>query len=341
MALLICTGLAGCRTPESLPTRFEFSEIVMGVKARVVLYADTENEAVSAARDAFDRMKQLDDIMTDWRDTSELMDLCRQPAKSSVAVSPELFDVLAEAEAMSRRTDGAFDITVGPIVKVWREARRTGTPPNATRLAEAHARTGWRQLRLDHTSRSATLMRAGMQLDLGGIGKGYAADLAAIRLEHAGVDHALIDLGGDIRTLGAPPGRDSWTVTVETGHADDPPLTLRLRDAAVATSGDTARFMEIDGVRYSHIIDPRSGEPLTTRAAVTVIAPNGTRADALASAISVLAVDGIALAESLPAVEAAVTLVEDGRRTRHATTGFEPRRVHVGEPPSLAFPEAR
>jgi thiamine biosynthesis lipoprotein len=188
-------------------------------------------------------------------------------------VSDDLRDVLRAAVAVSEASDGAFDVTVGPLVALWRAARATGRLPDAAALEAARAKVGWRKLEVrgNHVE-----LAPGMRLDLGGIGKGYAADAALATLRARGVERALVDIGGDL-ALGEGP----WTVRV----AGEP---RELERCGVAASGDTERFVEVDGVRYSHLLDPRTGLGLTHGIEVTVIAPTATEADAWASAASVL-----------------------------------------------------
>jgi thiamine biosynthesis lipoprotein len=242
----------------------------MGTRARVVLYASDRAQAQRAADAALDRIAELEAVMSDYRDDSELMRLC---AAGGGTVSDDLRDVLRAALAVSEASDGAFDVTVGPLVGLWREARATGRLPEPEPIHVARHVVGWRKLEVrgNHVE-----LAPGMRLDLGGIGKGFAADAALAVLRERGVERALVDIGGDL-ALGEGP----WTVRV----AGEP---RELENCGVAASGDTERFVMIDGVRYSHILDPRTGLGLTHGIAVTVIAPTATEADAWASAASVL-----------------------------------------------------
>jgi thiamine biosynthesis lipoprotein len=285
-ALLLATlALPGCADLE----RYEYREVVMGSAARIALYAPDEAAARAAARAAFDRMAALDGVMSDWRDDSELMRLCRR-AGETVAVSDDLFAVLVRAGEITAASDGAFDVTIGPVVRQWRETRRTGRLADPAERERALDLVGWRLVTLDPGHRTVRLARPGMRLDLGGIGKGFAADAARIELARRGVRRCLVDLGGDLVAGDAPPGSRGWRVAVAPhGDADEGGgETILLRRRAVATSGDRYQFVEIDGVRHSHIVDPRTGVGLTTGVAVTVLAPDATTADALASALSVI-----------------------------------------------------
>lgn len=299
-------GLAGCQTPEpelSASNRFEFTEPQMGVPFRIVLYAPGREAAETAARAAFARIAELNAVMSDYDSDSELSRLSATAGSGrAVPVSADLWRVLARAQELARRTDGAFDVTVGPAVILWRKARRDRTLPDPARLARARAAMGWRYLELDAKNRTARLLRPGMKLDLGGIAKGYAVDEALKVLAARGVHHALVSGGGDLAVSNPPPGRAGWRVEIAppVTSPELPEYWVSLRHAALATSGDVFQHVEIGGVRYSHIVDPRTGLGLTNRSQVTVVARDGLTADSLSTALSVLGPDqGRALADQL------------------------------------------
>jgi thiamine biosynthesis lipoprotein len=288
------------------------------------LYAEDVGSANSAARAAFDRIEALNHIMSDYDPASELMRLCREAGATAdgpgpaTTISRELAIVLRTADRLARRTDGAFDVTVGPYVRLWRRARRQHRLPSEQRLAEARAATGYQFLRVGCSSdisdaTTAQLLRPSMRLDLGGIAKGYAADEALRTLKTAGIDRALIDAGGDIVVSGPPPGTAGWLVGIARLDPDgEPTQFLRLAHGAVATSGDAWQHVVIDGRRYSHIVDPRTGLGLSERSSVTVVAPDGMTADSLATAVSVLGpTAGVRLIEATPETAVLVVYLED------------------------------
>jgi thiamine biosynthesis lipoprotein len=279
----------------------------MGTTFRIVLYAANEAQAKAASKAAFARIAELDGIMSDYRPTSELMQLCAKAGGDPVKVSPELFFVLKKAEEVSRLSDGAFDVTVGPVVRLWRLARRTQRLPDAEKLAQARALVGWRNVVLDEKERTVQLRKAGMQLDLGGIAKGYAADEAQAVLKKHGVTRALVAAGGDITVSDAPPGEKAWKIEIQPvdPEKEKTPPTLLLHNASVSTSGDANQFVEIDGVRYSHIVDPKTGLGLVGRMSVTVVAPNGITADSHTKIVCVLGPEkGMPLIEKVPGASA-------------------------------------
>jgi thiamine biosynthesis lipoprotein len=297
LVLLLLLACPGCRTirpaeAQTTPQRFEYARILMGVKARVVLYADDEPTAAAAATRAFERIDRLDEVMSDYRPDSELARLITQPAGEWLAVSDDLFGVIERARNVSRASGGAFDVTIGPLVRLWREAGRTGERPDQLALGEALRRTGYRHIQLDPRNRRVRFAEPGVRIDLGGIGKGYAAQEALRALADAGHPVSMVDLGGDLALGRPPPGRGGWSIRVQNTLETD--RTLTLAETCVATSGDAEQTAVIEGTRYAHIIDPRTGEPLTTPRAATVIHPDGATADALASAACVLGPDAVA-----------------------------------------------
>jgi thiamine biosynthesis lipoprotein len=308
--------------------RFEFSEPHMGTTARIVMYAPDEQTARDAAAAAFSRIAQLDARLSDYRDSSELMALCRRAGGPPVTVSRDLFTVLSAAQGFALRTGGAFDVTVGPVTHLWRRARAAGELPDPVRLAEAERLVGHTKMRLSALGRTVALQDAGMLLDLGGIAKGFAVGEALKTLAGGGVRQALVALGGDIVAGDAPVGAAGWQVAVApfgTVNVDSPSLTL-VR-AAVSTSGDAEQHLDADGARHSHIVDPASGRADTGARAVTVVARDPMTADALATSVKLLGpARGLALVEDTPGA-AALLVEETGGRRREYTTSRWKRRT--------------
>ncbi len=300
------------RSDETL-MRFEFSEPHMGTTFRLVFYAPNEPVAKEAARQAFARIAELSLIFSDFIDDSELMRLCKKPGEW-VKVSDDLFAILGRAKKLSEKTDGAFDITVGPVVKLWRRSRRTLELPPADALKKALALVGYRNVELDPATNSVRLNVAGMSLDLGGIAKGYAAQAAQSVLSGFGFSSALVAAGGDIVVTGPPPGADGWKIALDAPVKDDAgPTMLLLKNATVSTSGDANQFVTIDGKRYSHIVDPKTGMGLVGRRAVTVVSFKG-HADGYASALNVMGIEkGMKLIEADEKL--AARFVEAGEKT--------------------------
>lgn len=305
--------------------RYEFTSPHMGTTFRVVLYTSDEKTAKTAADAAFKRIAELDGIMSDYKSTSELMQLCKKAGGEPVPVSDDLFKVLTRALEISRITDGAFDITVGPVVRLWRLARRTMMLPAADDLARARALVGYQNVVLHAKDRTVALKLKGMQLDLGGIAKGYAARAALEVLRQHGIRHALVAGGGDIVVGDAPPGAAGWRIGIaplENPNAK-PQRYLSLKNAAVSTSGDAEQYVEIGGKRYSHIVDPKTGLGLTTRMSVTVIATDGKTSDGLATGMCVLGPErGLPIIEKLEGAAALFVIGGDKGPMAQASKRF-------------------
>ncbi|MFL6215891.1 MAG: FAD:protein FMN transferase [Blastocatellia bacterium] len=313
IAFTAANGQLKAKAEQTRLARYEFTEAHMGTQFRIVLYAQDEETARRASADAFNRIARLDATMSDYRETSELMTACKQAARHWVTISEDLFRVLTLSQRFARQSAGAFDVTVGPVVQLWRRARRQSELPDAKKLAAAGRLVGYTKLHLDAQRRAMRLDIEGMRLDLGGIAKGYAADAALAVLKERGITIALVAAGGDIVTSDAPPGAQGWTVAVRALAAQDETsmIHLLLVNAAVSTSGDAEQFVEINGTRYSHIIDPRTGQPLTGRRSVTVVAANGTTSDALATTASVLAASrALRLIDRTPHAAAHIEVIE-------------------------------
>ncbi len=349
---VLAAGQKPAATPESPQTleRFAFQRICMGSPFQVLLYGDTQAAASKAAKAAFDRVDKLNDLMSDYDDQSELMRLCRnaKPGKPT-KISPELFFVLQRSTQLSRQTSGAFDITVGPYVRLWRTARRTRVLPDQQTLAEVDARVGYQHLQLDAKQQTAILAKPDMQLDLGAIAKGYAADEALAILRKKGFPSALIDAGGDIVLGEPPPGKPGWRIEIEpldrqTSKQENEarPNLLTLSNCAIATSGDLYQFVEIGGKRYAHIVDPRTGLGMTARRSVTVIAKDGITADSLASALFVLGPEkGVVLINQTENTEGLVVELLNGKRRTAASKNYPGAKKKLDDGCRRGQPQAK
>ncbi|MSU60115.1 MAG: FAD:protein FMN transferase [Pedosphaera sp.] len=325
--------LTGCRSgvPAQLLQRFEFQQPHMGTLFTITLYAPDESAARAASGAAFEKVAALDRMMTDYDPESELMQLCRKPSGQAVRVSDELFDVLQKSQRVAELSDGAFDVTVGPVVRLWRRARRTEMLPAPEALAHARAAVGWRKLKLDARSRTVTLTVPDMQLDLGGIAKGFAADKSLEVLKQHGISRALVAASGDIAVSEPPPGQRGWRVGIGKlgGEKEELARNILLNNAAVSTSGDAEQFVELAGKRYSHIVDPRTGVGLTERLQVSVIARRAVDTDSLATAVSVLGTErGLKLIEARPEVAALILRADEMHRS--AVESSRLKKFNVG-----------
>jgi thiamine biosynthesis lipoprotein len=287
--------------------------VVMGTFSRVVVIAKSQRTAQRCIEAAFDVQNRIESLMSDFRDDSELSKVNRLAAQGPVPVSEMTFEVLQRAVHFSTLSDGAFDVTVGPLVDLWRKAGETEVPPTEDALAAARRKVGSDKLILDEKNRTVRFAVAGMRVDLGGIGKGYAVDKAVEAMQRRGALGGMVDLGGNIRCFGRPPqGQEHWRIGLQDPNvAPDefggakPLLVLAFTNESVATSGDYRRFVKVQGEKQSHIIDTTTGKGANKLVSDTIIAPDATTADALSTAVNVLGPQaGLALVERLPATEA-------------------------------------
>ena len=325
MGVIIVTLLGAGRSASAHSLeRFSFAEPHLGTIVDITLYAPEENVANEAAHAAFLRIKELDRIFSDYKPDSEVMRLCEQAGTGKrIRVSAELMFVLRHAMAISERTEGAFDVTVGPLVQLWRRARKLKTLPTTEEITAAREFVGWKLVILDEVNQTVELKRAGMRLDFGGIAKGFIAQEASKVLRQKGFDRTLVAVAGDIVAGDPPPEAEGWKVGIApldrpTGGSS---RTLVLKKNAISTSGDAFQFVEIAGIRYSHIVDPQTGLGLTYRSSCTVIARDGSTADAMATAVCVLGAEkGLKLIEENDEMDVLIVIATDqGTRVVEST----------------------
>jgi FAD:protein FMN transferase len=272
------------RTNAREPIRYEDSRVSMASTYTIVVYGRDIPSSRFAVNTAFDEIDRIDRLMSHYKPESPLSRINREAAQQPVKTDTELFNFLAECLRYSRASGGGFDITVGALMKAWGFFRGEGRMPSDTELAKARANTGYQNLRLNPTDHTVSFAALGLELDLGGIAKGYAVDRAVAMLKQHGIQSALVNAGGStIYGLGAPPNETTgWAVQLQDPlNARKPALTVRLKDRALSVSGNYEKFFELGGVRYSHIMDPRTGRPVPNILSVAVLASDGTKGDAL------------------------------------------------------------
>ncbi|MFM7181132.1 MAG: FAD:protein FMN transferase [Verrucomicrobiales bacterium] len=291
---------------------FRFERPMMGTRFLIVCHGADAGAAKKAAEAAFAIGGQLEAIASDYEAESELSRLGSAKTGSPVPLSPELFALLAHSRKLAEATDGAFDPTLGSLTRLWRETRKSERLPSAEILRAARESCGWQNFSLDPTARTITFSRSGMAMDLGGVAKGYAADLMVESLTTAGFPQTMVAAGGDIRLGDPPPGREGWRVAVQSFDRTTAEHVLVLANAAVSTSGDLHQSVEIDGITYSHIVDPNTGLGLTRRIAATVVANEAKLSDPLATAACVLGHEKGEGLRQLPGVrEVKVRILQD------------------------------
>ena len=291
---------------------YEAVEPHMGTLFSIKLYAASEQQAKEAFHAAFARIAQLDATLSDYKSDSELSRITTLAVQSPKPISGDLFQVLAKGQSLAEQTNGAFDVTVGPLTHLWRQNRRAHSLPQPAVLADALAHSGYRKMHLDPTSHTVSFDVPGMRLDVGGIAKGFAADEALTVISHLGINSALVAASGDLAFSDAPPNEKGWKITI-----DALPQPMLLANAAVSTSGSAEQNFIVNGVLYSHILNPQTGLGLTTNITTTVIAPRGIDADGLATALNVLGPDrGLSFIETQPGASAIIATPTTVRRSK-------------------------
>ncbi len=307
--------------------------LAMGTVLEIALVGDDEDDLRGILDDLFELARRLDGLMTGHDPDSDLSRLNRSAGRGAATVDPELAEILRLAIEYSRLTGGSFDVTVGPLIALWTEAAASGSPPVQADLEETRQLEGSRQLRVGNDG-GVELARAGGSIDLGGIAKGYALDRMLPLLRARGVDAALLHFGqSSTWAVGSPPAGPGWRLLVR-GPADDLLGVIRLRDRALSVSGSLAQQVEIGGVRYGHVLDPRTGRPLTRRRQALVVAPSAALAEALSTALLILGEErGLALVAAQPECEGLLADAAGGIWTTPGwaeSVAFEPRG-HGGE----------
>ncbi len=271
--------------PESLYHEYSYTQIHMAMPVRITVYSADESQAKDACRAAFQRVSQLVQVFSDYNPDSEVSRLVAANKLNSGHAHPisgDLLRVMLFAKRIHAKSQGAFDPTAGPCVKLWRNARKSGTLPPQQAIEKARQRIGFERISIDAENSTVTLP-AGVELDFGAIAKGFIGDEAIMAIRQHGLESACIEAGGDFVLADAPPGSAGWEIDV--------PFQGRqlFSNCAVSVSGDTVQFVVLKGKRYSHVVDPRTGQAVTNRHMTVVRAPSGMCSDALATAGGILA----------------------------------------------------
>ena len=295
--------------------RYAYSVHKMGSPFNIVLYADTKLMADSAAQESFKLVDSINLICSDYDSSSELFKLRYAIVGVPIKLSPILFELIYIAKGAYKDADGSFDITVGPLSRLWRSARKSQKFPTNEAINEARKSIGFHKVQLDSITHTITFFQSNMQLDLGAIAKGYAADRVLALLQSRGITTALVDAGGDMVAFGMPPQKKGWTIGINVPGQQEKLLKskLVLSNKAVATSGDAFQYYLHEGKKYGHIIDPRTGYGVTFQRNVTVVAPTATTADWLATACSILTLDQVKILAKKYKSEVLITTFQNGR----------------------------
>lgn len=284
LLLFVAAWVALTGAAEAAQTRR--TRYLMGTLCEISAHGPQDKALEAAVGRAFDEIARLEGMMSNWRSSSEVNRLNRQ-GRRPLVLSPELFDVLSTGQNIARESGGAFDMTVGPLIELW-DLRGSGRVPSSGEIARTRRRVGFKHLRLDPRSRSATFIREGMAVDLGGIAKGYALDQAAQILMNNGARGAMLNFGGQILVAGEPFEGRRWTIEIAHPARAGVPHRLELVKGSASTSSQRERFIESEGKAIGHVLDPGNGRPASFQGSVTVIAPTAVEADALSTALLVM-----------------------------------------------------
>ena len=299
------------------------NKVVMNTIAKITAVAPDRKTAQLSIDSAFEEICRLEKLMNRYDPNSQLSQVNRLAAKEPVKIDRELFDILRQSVQFSKKTDGAFDITVGPLVDLWRKCAEANSVPTEKQLAKVKKRIGYDKLILDANDFSVRFTARGVSLDLGAIAKGFAADKAVEEMKKAGAIGGLVDLGGQVGCFGTTEKQGKWLVGIQNpAKLQNSRIIAKLvlGDSAVATSGDYERFYKIGAHRFSHIFNPVTEKSADELTSVTIIAKDGTAADALATAVSVLGVQkGLKLIEEIPDTEAVI--IKSGSNELIKTSG--------------------
>ena len=330
--VLVCVAAGASHAQTKAPQSFHVAHKAMGSEFTIDLYAPNAETAAQLAQPCFDEVDRIEELLSNYRPSSELSRISREASAHAVITDPETFRFLQTSFDWSARSDGAFDITVGPLMRAWGFFFNNGRVPAESELEALRAQTGWRKVVLDPKTRSVSFANhAKMELDPGGIGKGYAVDRMVSLLHEEGVRSALISAGSSsLYAIGTPPGKPGWRVNVpDLAHPDSTLTHVFLRDASLSTSACTEKFFIKDGHRYCHILDPHTSHPVENMLQTTIVAPLATDTDALSTATFVMGAEASArLLHTLPGTYAVIVSGTDAQPEYHSIGWPEPLNTH-------------
>lgn len=323
--LLVTMLLSNLFSAISQYKKYNFQQPKMGSPFNIILYAEDSINAAHAAQQAFLQIDTLNQVYSDYLPNSELNQLCSTAGSGNwVTVSPILYSILVKAKAAGKESKGSFDITMSPVIRIWRNARRLKMLPSKDSIRLAMQKVGYRLIDIDTLNRMARLTKPGMQLDLGGIAKGETGQRVINRLTKMGFPYALIDAGGDIVAGSTPANIPGWKIAINLPESEElMDRQLLMTNAAVTTSGDLYQYLEVDGVRYSHIIDPATGWAVTNNRNVTVIATEGINADWLTKACTILPIkQALKLVGKYPGAQVQIAINKNQKIHFYRSRGF-------------------
>jgi thiamine biosynthesis lipoprotein len=332
MAVLVLASLAFWRTHQDVSSLIVLQSNPQGVMGTVCsLVVVTNRNGASRAQEGLDtaeaELRRQEALLSTWMDSSSISRFNAAPANQSLVPAEEVLTILMMARDLHSATSGAFDITARPLIELWRMAGNRDVLPSEEELERARGDSKWDQIQI--SANEVVKARATTRVDVDGIAKGHAIDRAVEVMQRSGAAGGLVEVGGDLRLFGQAPKGESWTVAIRSPFEDVTWAEIEIRQGAVCSSGDYARPVQIQGHRFSHIIDPRNGWPAEATHAVTVIGPDAATADAWATALSILGSEGLDRLERQEGYEGMVVSGDPEDYRVRATTGFEPLLVRA------------
>lgn len=314
LSLMLAAGCVSLPSASS-PIVMKRTQMHMGTLVSITVVVSDQEEGHRAMQAGFNEIKHLERLLSTWHAESELSHVNAEAGHQPVQVSRETMEVVLRSLEMAQLTDGTFNIALGPAIEAWSVTDRQRIP-TSEELGRLKPLVDWTSIQVNQEARTIYLPQAGMRIDVGGIGKGYAADRAVEQMKRVGAKGGVVALSGDIKAFGVLPQRDGFPVGIRHPRQEDALIgIIDLKDEAISTAGDYERFFERDGIRYHHILESHSLQPARGCQSVTVIATEGIVADGLDTGIFVLGPEmGMALVERLPNVEA-IIVDSDGHVT--------------------------
>ena len=299
---------------------FKYSEGIMGTPINIELWSNAKQQADECSKQVMDEMRRIDQTMSPWIETSELYLINAKAAEQPVKISEELFNLIARSLQLSELSEGAFDITFASIGFEY-DYRQNKKPSDAD-IKKQLDRINYHHIQLDKKQHTIRFAKQGVRIDLGGIAKGHAVDNGIRILRQCGINQALVSAGGDSRIIGDKGGRPWMTGIRDPRDKSKSAIVIPLSDTAVSTSGDYERYFIEDGVRYHHILSPKTGKSVDTTRSVTILGPDATTTDGLSTTIFVLGPEkGLALVEKLTGIDAVII---DAQGKIHYSSGLQP-----------------
>lgn len=308
------------------PATYQKSRALMDTFVTITVVAGSEKEADASIESAFARLERFGNLINFFSEESELSRVNKNAGATPTTVSPETLYLIEKALYVAEKSDGAFDPTIGPVMTLW--DFHNNKKPADEELRNKVRLVNYRDVKIDHDKSTVFLKRKGMMLDLGGIAKGYAAELAADTLKEQGIKSGIVAVAGDIKTFGLRPDGMPWNIGIknprQTGADDEIIATVRLSGKAISTAGDYERFFIIDGQRYHHILDPVTGHPVMGTRSVSVVTEKGVFADGFDNAIFVLGPErGMKLVQEINKDFPMDAIIIDGSGGIQSTPGLE------------------